>query len=61
MCNKCHYDGNVIIFKSRNYSHDFINKINTNVPSFDNKFYICKTCNAFKSITPAMLWSMASS
>ena len=41
VCNRCHYDWNVIIFKSGIYSHDFIDKINTNVSIFDHKFYIC--------------------
>ena len=36
-----------MIFNSGKYSHDFITQINTNVTSFDHKFYICKTCNAF--------------
>ena len=43
VCNRCHYDGNVIIFKSGKYSHDFITKINTNVSSFNHQFNICKT------------------
>ena len=43
---KRHYDGNVIIFKNGKYNHDFITKINTNVSSFDYKFYIFKTSNA---------------
>ena len=45
VCYRCHYDGNVIIFESGKCSHDFVTKINTNVSSFDDKFYICKTCN----------------
>ena len=34
VCNRFHYDENVIIFKSVKYSHDYITKIKTNVSSF---------------------------
>ena len=63
VCDRCHYDRNVIIFNSGKYSHDFITKINANVSSFDHKFYICKACNAFdkKEKGPSQVRSMASS
>ena len=50
VCNRCHCDSNVTIFKREKYSHNSITKINTNVSSFDHKFYIFKTCNASSKI-----------
>ena len=36
---------NVIKFDLEKYDREFVNKLNTNVTSFDGNYYICKTCD----------------
>ena len=45
ICNRCLYFSNVIKFDLEKYDREFLNKLNTNVTSFDGDYYICKTCN----------------
>ena len=45
ICNRCLYFSNVIKFDLEEYDRDFVNKLNTNVTSFDGNYYICKTCD----------------
>ena len=45
MCNHCLYFSNVIKFDLEKYDREFVNKLNTNVTSFDGNYYICKTCD----------------
>ena len=45
ICNRCLYFSNVIKFDLEIYDREFLNKLNTNVTSFDGDYYICKTCN----------------
>ena len=44
-CNKCLYKSNVALFDKEKYNIDKIREKVTDVRSFDNNFYICKTCN----------------
>ena len=44
ICNRCLYFSNVIKFDLEKYDREFVNKLNTNVTSFDGNYYICKTC-----------------
>ena len=43
ICNRCLYFSNVIKFDSEKYDKECVNKLNTNVTSFDKNYYICKT------------------
>ena len=45
ICNRCRYFSNVIKFDLEKYDREFLNKLNTNVTSFDGNYYICKTCD----------------
>ena len=45
ICNRCLYFSNVIKFDLEKYDREFVNKLNTNVTSFDGNYYICKTCD----------------
>ena len=44
ICNRCLHFSNVIKFDLEKYDREFVNKLNTNVTSFDGNYYICKTC-----------------
>ena len=41
------YFSNVIKFDLEKYDREFVNKLNTNVTSFDWNYYICKTCDTY--------------
>ena len=43
--NYCLYFSNVVKFDLEKYDREFVNKLNTNVTSFDGNYYICKTCD----------------
>ena len=45
ICNRCLYFSNVIKFDLEKYDREFVNKLNTNVTSFDGNYYICLTCD----------------
>ena len=45
ICNCCLCFSNVIKFDLEKYDREFVNKLNTNVTSFDGNYYICKTCD----------------
>ena len=45
ICNRYLYFPNVIKFDLEKYDREFVNKLNTNVTSFDGNYYICKTCD----------------
>ena len=45
ICNRCLYFSNVIKFDLEKYDREFVNKLKTNVTSFDGNFYIFKTCD----------------
>ena len=42
---RCLYFSNVIKFDLEKYDGEFVNKLNTNVTSFDGNYYICKNCD----------------
>ena len=45
ICNRCLYSSNIIKFDLEKYDGEFVNKLNTYVTSFDENYYICKTCD----------------
>ena len=46
ICNRCLYKSNVVLFDKKKYNIDKIRKKKkTDLRSFDNNFYICKTCH----------------
>ena len=45
ICTRCLYFSHAIKFDLEKYKRDFVNKLNTNVTSFDGNHYICKTCD----------------
>ena len=45
ICNRCLHFSNVIKFDLEKCDREFLNKLNTNVTSFDGNYYIFKTCD----------------
>ena len=45
ICNCCLYFSNVMKFDLEKYDRELINKLNTNVASFNENYCICKTCD----------------
>ena len=45
ICKCCLCFSNVIKFDLEKCDREFVNKLNTNVTSFDGNYYICKTCD----------------
>ena len=43
ICSCCLYFSNVIKFDLEKYDTELVNKLNTNVTSFNGNYYICKT------------------
>ena len=46
VCNRCLYKSNVVLFVKEKYNIDKTREKITDVRSFDNNFYICKTCHS---------------
>ena len=45
VCNRCSYKSNAVLFDKEKCNIDKIREKITDVRSFDNNFYICKTCH----------------
>ena len=45
VCNRCLHKSNVVSFVSEKYSSEISHDVNTDVRSFDENRYICRTCN----------------
>ena len=50
VCNRCLYKSNVVLFDKEKYNIDKIREKVPDVRSFNNNFYICKTCHIKKKV-----------
>ena len=45
VCNRCLYKSNVVLCYKEKYNFEHIGRLVTDLRSFDNKHYICRTCD----------------